>query len=104
MMKQFITQYLLDSGYSPHYKGFHYLRSALMFTTLFDCVIPLQKVYQVVAQEYECSWQSVERCVRTVIRARCKSTGNEHWDIPESSHLIADLTVRIRLAIESGDS
>ena len=66
-MKNEIVLYLLKVGVRPHYKGFNYLVSSLEMTLNADLRIPMLKIYDAVAREYDITPQRVERCIRTLV-------------------------------------
>lgn len=96
-MKKQIVNYLLKRGVKPNYKGFNYVVSALEYTTQFDQHIPINTVYNTVAQQFGITWQCVERCIRTLIEASWEHMNPPSDHKPTNAEFIAYHTLRLRL-------
>ena len=95
-MKAQIIDYLLEEGFRPHYKGFDYLVSALEITTASKSRVPVGILYSKIAEDYDVTWQCVERCIRTAIESywdAIKAPGSK----PTNAEYIALATVRLKV-------
>ena len=104
-MKNQITNYLLDHGIKPHYKGFNYVVSAIQIIIQAGTYLPIKSVYIKVSEEYGVSRQCVERCIRTLIEAswRTKMPARYFQDKPTNAEFIMDAATHIKLEIAGDD-
>lgn len=112
-LMEYITEFMLDMGVPAHLKGYHYLRTAILWAEEdMEVVGSVTKLlYPEIAKRFKTTEQKVERAIRNAIEvswARGNAdtfedlfgysflTGNSR---PTNSEYIAQIADRIRLEV-----
>lgn len=67
MKERFIIEQLLKDSFSPRYKGFNFLLSAITLASTSEATPIVTQLYQEVADMYGTTGQNVERCIRNAV-------------------------------------
>ena len=78
--KEIITKIIKDLGISPDLKGYHYIRCAVE-TQLTDksFIGATMLLYQAVAEEFDTTVTSIERCIRHAIEVGWNRTPDQEF-------------------------